>query len=424
MSPLVDVETHLGRILDTARGVVAAQPERTLERVPLGEARGRVLAADVEALAPVPPFTNSSMDGFAVRAADLADLPDDDLSLPVDGDVAAGAVGAPLAPGTAQRIMTGAPIPEGADAVVPVEATDHSPGPGPAPARVRLYERPVAGVYLRHRGEDVAVGDQVLTAGTLLGPAQVAAAASVGHSSLTVARRPRVLVVTTGDELVAPGEIPGEGHIPDSNSLLLAGLVAEAGGTTVHGRSRDDVDAFLATLDASLPEVDLVVTAGGVSAGAHEVVRQSLETRGIDFLGVAMQPGKPQGFGTVADSTGRRVPVVALPGNPVSVFVTFHVLVRPLLAVLTGADPDRRTFEVVAGRDWPTPPGRRQYAPVVLSRGEDGEILAEPPHPQGAKSHFAATLALADALAIVPAEVDGVRTGDRLEAFGVRGWGA
>ncbi|MGC5615395.1 gephyrin-like molybdotransferase Glp [Georgenia sp. Z1491] len=423
MSRLVDVETHLGRILAAARDVVAAEPERTVERVPLGAARGRVLAADVEARADVPPFTNSAMDGFAVRAADLAGLPDDAIELPVCGDVAAGAVPEPLASGTAQRIMTGAPLPDGADAIIPVEDTDHSPGPGPAPARVRIARRAEPGACVRYRGEDVAVGDTVLTAGTVLGPAQVAAAASVGHGSLTVARMPRVLVVTTGDELVEPGDAAAVGLIPDSNSTLLAGLVAEAGGTPVHGRSRDDVDAFRARLDESLPEVDLVVTAGGVSAGAHEVVRQSLEGRGVEFLGVAMQPGKPQGFGTLDDGTGRRVPVVALPGNPVSVFVAFHVLVRPLLAVLTGADPDRPTFEVVAGRDWPTPPGRRQYAPVVVRR-EDGALVAEPPHASGAKSHFAATLGLADALAIVPADADRVAAGDRLEAFGVRGWGA
>lgn len=416
---LVDVETHLARVLATGREVVEAEPERTVERVPLAAALGRVLAVDVTALAPVPPFTNSSMDGFAVRAADLEGTDE----LPVTGDVAAGATGAPLTPGTAQRIMTGAPLPDGADAVVPVERTDHSPGPGDAPARVRFTERPTPGANVRRTGEDVTIGDVVLVAGTRLGPAQVAAAGSVGHGGLTVARRPRVLVVTTGDELVEPGDHAGEGQIPDSNSVLLQALVAEAGGDAVLTRANDDVAAFRDALDASLPEVDLVVTAGGASAGAHEVVRQALDGNGVDFVGVAMQPGKPQGFGTVEDAGGRHVPVVALPGNPVSVFVTFHVVVVPLLAVLSGADPERTTFPVVAGRDWPTPAGRRQYAPVAVRR--EGDLLVvEPPHPHGARSHFAATLARADALAVVPADIDGVTAGDRLEAFGVRGWDA
>lgn len=415
---LVDVEAHLGRVLATAREIVDAAPERTVERLPLVAALGRVLAADVAALAPVPPFTNSSMDGFAVRAQDLEATDE----LPVSGDVAAGAVGGPLAPGTAQRIMTGAPLPPGADSVVPVEHTDHAPGPGDAPRRVRIDRRPTRGANVRHLGEDVAVGDPVLTAGTRLGPAQIAAAGSVGHGSLTVARRPRVLVVTTGDELVEPGSDVGEGQIPDSNSALLQALVTEAGGEPVIARTRDDVAAFRETLDGALGEIDAVVTAGGASAGAHEVVRQTLEGGGVDFVGVAMQPGKPQGFGTLADATGRRVPVVALPGNPVSVFVTFHVVAAPLLAVLTGTDPEHETFPVVAGRDWPTPPGRRQYAPVTLRR-EGATLVVEPPHPHGAKSHFAATLARADALAIVPADVDGVTAGDHLEAFGVRGWG-
>jgi molybdopterin molybdotransferase len=423
------VESHLARILATGE-LLAAAGRRPDETVGLADALDRVLAADLAALAPVPPFTNSAMDGFAVRAADLA--PDDGspVTLPVTGDVAAGREPDPLAPGAAQRIMTGAPLPEGADAIVPVEDTDHSPGPGPAPERVRIDRRARPGAGVRAAGDGVAVGDPVLRAGDRLGAAHLAAAASVGHSQLVVRPRPRVLTVSTGDELVAGGEHPTGANVPDSNSVLLGALVTKAGGEATHVRCRDDVGAFRRLLEQHLDDMDLVITAGGVSAGAFEVVRQALEGTGVTFGPVTMQPGKPQGFGTLRAPDGHEVAVASLPGNPVSVFVSFHVLVAPLLAQLAGTRIETRTFEVRVRRGWSSPPGRTQFAPVVVSRDEvagdglvgglgagfGGRLVAEPAHPHGAKSHFAASLARANALAIVPAESTEARVGDRLEA--------
>ena len=425
----VSVDDHLARILATGARLAAAEG-RPAEQVGLPEALSRVLAEEVTARASIPPFTNSAMDGFAVRAADLAPDGGTTTVLPVTGDVAAGSVPDPLAPGTAQRIMTGAPMPDGADAVVPVEDTDHSPGPGPAPTHVRIDRRPEAGAFIREAGEDVAPGNLVLAAGVRLGAAHLAAAASVGHASLPVRPRPRVLTISTGDELVDGGERPSGASIPDSNSVLLGALVTAAGGEVTPARCRDDVGAFRRLLEDHLDGVDLVITAGGVSAGAFEVVRQALEGTGVQFGPVTMQPGKPQGFGTLRAPGGREVAVACVPGNPVSVFVSFHVFVAPLIAQLAGTGIETRTFEVTVARGWDSPPGRTQFAPVVVSREEvaggglvgdlgagfGGRLVAEPAHPHGAKSHFAASLARANALAIVPAERTRAEVGDRLEA--------
>ncbi|WP_425709556.1 gephyrin-like molybdotransferase Glp [Georgenia sp. Z1491] len=402
----------LGRAYLDARGAV--EPEETL----LADAPGRILAGAVPAAVAVPPFTASAMDGFAVRACDIDLLPDDALELPVAGDLPAGAAPRALPPGAALRIMTGAALPAGADAVVPVELTDHRPGPGPAPARVRLTERPSVGAHVRVAGEDARVGDVVLTAGERVSPAHVAAAAAVGRATVPVVPRPRVLVVATGDELSPPGTVPAPGRVPDSGGPMLAALVAQAGAVPVLERCADDVGALRATLARAGTDADLVLTSGGMSQGAYEVVREALGQR-LTLHEVAMQPGRPQGAGALDDD--RCVPVLALPGNPVSTFVSFYVIVRPLLALLSGADPAAagRTVPVVAGRAWRTRAGRRQYAPVALRRVGD-ELVAEPPHPLGAGSHLVASLARAEALAVVPEEADRVQPGDRLEALLVR----
>lgn len=403
------VDDQIARLLELA----APLPP---EQIPSPAGSGRVLAADLAALLPVPPFTNSAMDGFALAAADLAGR-DDDLVLPVDGDTPAGAPPAVLTPGTAHRIMTGAPLPAGADSIVPVEHTDQEPGPADLPASIRIRTRPGPGRHVRRAGEDLAPGDPVLRAGTRLGPAHLAAAISVGHPTLTVHRRPRVAIITTGDELVdaAPELAPGD--IPDSNGPLLAALAFETGAEIVGGRRADDSpEAFETALRQVLPDADLVLTSGGVSAGAFEVVRQALGAGGVEFVGLAMQPGKPQGWGTLDDGTGRAVPLLALPGNPVSSFVSFHVLARPLLAALAGTDPqdERATVPAVAGHGWTAPPGRQQYAPVALERDGD-RLIARQPHRLGAGSHLIGSLHLADGLAVVPAEVAEVAAGDALE---------
>lgn len=416
MSRLRSVDDQIARMV----AVVEPLP---IDVVPVEQGLGRVLAADVTAVLPVPPFDNSAMDGFALRFADLASLPDDGLVLPVSGDVPAGAAALALEPGTAQRVMTGAPVPAGADTVVPVEQTDQPAGPTRLPTTIRLTERPMEGRHIRREGEDVQPGSEVLTAGTRLGPAHLAAAISTGHGELAVHRRPRVAVISTGDELVPPGAVLGPGQIPDSNGPQLASLAQEWGAVVTRvGRVADAPKAFDAVLRAALDEADLVITTGGVSVGAFEVVRQWLEGpdngEGVEFTRLAMQPGKPQGFGRLADSGGRLVPLLALPGNPVSSFVSFHVLVRPVLAVLAGLDPqaERRTVPVRVVHGWSSPAGKHQYIPLVVTRGEAG-LQASAAHRLGSGSHLIASLHLANCLGDVPPDVADVVPGDVVEVI-------
>lgn len=414
---MIEVEEHLTAVVALATPVPA-------EEIPISAAGGRVLAEDLVARLAVPPFDNSAMDGFAVRAADLtltspepgstmtSPEPVEGIELEVVGDIPAGAAELPpVGPGQAVRIMTGAPLPAGADAVVPVEATDQPLGDVPLPATVRVIEPVSAGRHIRRAGEDVAPGDPVLSAGQVMTPAAVSAAISVGHGSVLVRRRPRVAVLSTGTELVAPGTSPGIGQIPDSNSALLAGLAERFGAEVVLARAvSDEPDEFRRAL-VEAGGADAVVTSGGVSVGAFEVVRQVTEGQ-VDFVTVAMQPGKPQGRGMVRVGDGRQVPMLALPGNPVSVFVSAWVFLRPLVARLAGTDAPWRSLRVAVAQGWRTPPGRRQYAPVVF---ESGAVRST--HRLGSGSHLVASLPAAQGLAVVPAEVDEVAAGDELEVF-------
>lgn len=395
------VEEHLTAVL------ALAEPLDPVE-VPVAPDPATTLAADVVAKFPVPPFDNSAMDGFAVRSDDVAAVP---CTLQVVADVPAGsATDVVLAPGQAIRIMTGSPMPAGADAVVPVEDTDQSAGDVPLPQSVEVRASVRQGRHVRRAGEDVVVGDVVLAAGARTTATAAAAAASAGHGQWHTRPRPRVLVVATGTELVAPGEPLAPGQIPDSNGLLLSGLVEEFGGVVAGAlRVGDDPDAFREAL-TGVGQVDVVVTSGGVSEGAFEVVRQVTEGT-LDFVKVAMQPGKPQGLG-LWEVDGARVPFLALPGNPVSVFVSAHLFLRPLLVKLSGRPTSTRTerFTVVDG--WSTPPNRRQYVPVMFAG--DGIRRA---HKLGSGSHAVASLHLAEALAVVPAEIDRVAPGDILEVI-------
>jgi molybdopterin molybdotransferase len=395
---MITVEQHLAAVL------ALATPPRPARSLPLTDCLGLVLARDVASLLAVPPFTNSAMDGYAVRAADIAAAP---VTLAVGGDIPAGpAAGLRLEPGTALRIMTGGALPEGADTVVPVELTDQPRGASPLPARVRITQAVPLGRHVRLAGDDVAVGARVLAAGAVVTPAALACAASTGHAALWVRPAPRVLVVATGAELVEPGVPPGPGQIPDSNSLLLAGLVRRCGAEIVRMvRVGDEVDELAAVL-ADLAGIDLVLTTGGVSVGAFDVLRLLPE---LGFAEVAMQPGKPQGLGLLGG-----VPLLAFPGNPVSVFVSFLLFARPLLAVLAGGSPRSRLRRVVAGAPWPSPPGRRQYLPARL----EGEV-ATPVHRLGSGSHLIASLPLADALVLVGEDITEVRVGDPLDAMEV-----
>ncbi|MFB9906053.1 molybdopterin molybdotransferase MoeA [Allokutzneria oryzae] len=337
------------------RAAVAALIARTqVESRPLTDCLGLVLAEDLRAAISLPPFDNSAMDGYAVLAADIATASEDaPVVLPVAEDVPAGRTDSPaLVPGTAHRIMTGAPVPPGADAVVQVELTDGGV------ERVAVRQAREAGAHIRRAGEDVRAGATVLTAGTRLGAPELGLAAAVGAGELPVHRKPSVLVLSTGSELVEPGKPLRHGQIYESNGVMLAAAVEQAGCSARLLRFvPDDVEQFHAALAPHLSTVDLVLTSGGVSAGAYEVVKDAFSGRGVDFVKVAMQPGMPQGAGTYEGT-----PVITLPGNPVSSLVSFEVFVRPALRAAAGdADPGRPTRRARLTEPLRSALGKRQY---------------------------------------------------------------
>ncbi|MGY1602711.1 molybdopterin molybdotransferase MoeA [Geodermatophilus sp. SYSU D00815] len=393
------------RTVEEHQAVVAALltplPE---EDVDLAAAHGRVLARDVPAAVGLPGFDNSAMDGYAARSAELRELP---ARLPVADDIPAGRTDVrPLAPGTVQRIMTGAPLPAGADVVVPVELTDRGTDV------VEIREAPARGTHLRTAGEDIAAGAVALAAGTPLGAAQLGLAAAVGVTTLPVRRRPRVLVLSTGSELVEPGRPLLPGQIYESNSRLLVAAVEDAGGAArrLHFVP-DDVDQFLAALRAELDGADLLLTSGGVSAGAYEVVKDALAGLGtVEFVKVAMQPGGPQGAGTVDG-----VPIVTLPGNPVSSFVSFEVFVRPALRRALGhALPDRLRAPARLTAPLRSPEGKRQFLRGRYDAGRVSQV-------GGPGSHLVAHLARANCLVVVPEDVTELPEGAEVDVVLIEG---
>ena len=397
------------------------------------ECLGRRLATDLHSLIPLPPFTNSAMDGFALRREDLAG--EGPWSLPVVADIPAGDTREHrLEAGHAMRIMTGAPLPQGADTVVKVEHTDHAAGVAQAPASVEIRVAPKLGANVRVKGEALEAGSPVLEAGRLLDGTALAAAISVGHGPLAVLPRPRVLVVTTGTELRRAGEALERGQIPDSNGILLRGLVEDAGGRVVANlRTGDTPEELRRALDEA-PDADLVITAGGISAGAYEVVRLTLGTD-AGFHHVAQQPGGPQGVGaTPVGPRGRETPVICLPGNPVSVFTTFHMYVAGALAVMSGLVRPERGATVpsaVMARarvGWESPKGKTQFIPVRFvdeagagSGDEAGVRWVEPVHPLGSKSHLVASLAHAQGIGVVAPEFGEVVAGQELAVVALVG---
>ncbi len=381
----------------------------------LDAAHGLVLAEDIHSATATPPFDNSAMDGYAVRRADLIGASTrNPITLQVVADLAAGTSENPtLDPGQAARIMTGAPLPDGADAVVPIEDTDHG---GLYFATVLREPEPAA--HIRRAGEDARAGDTVLTAGSVLWPTRLAAAASAGRSSLLAQPAPRVAVISTGSELITPGEVPRRGQIPDSNSYLLAAAVAEAGGVPIRiGAVPDDENTLRDLITTLADTVDAIVLSGGVSVGAYDVVKAVLAPLPtMSFGPVKMQPGKPQGFGRWSpDEEGNPGPVIfALPGNPVSAFVSFEVFVRPALRRLAGHTEFLRPMVTAsAAQGWNSPQGRAQYMPVTIE-GTGSGTLVRPAAAGGSGSHLVAGLGQATGLALVPEDVTRVDEGDVL----------
>ena len=385
-------------------GLINPRPPVSL---PLADALGLVLAADVVAPLPLPGFDNSAMDGYAVLATDVAPAGENTpVRLPVAEDIPAGRTDIPtLAAGTAHRIMTGAPLPAGATAVVPVEATDG------ATDTVTIRSASREGQHIRRAGEDVTAGTTVLRAGQVVTPAALGLAAALGLGELTVVPRQRVLVVSTGTELVGPGVPLQPGQIYESNGVMLAAAVRDAGADVAASpMTGDDVDAFRETLRGHAADADLILTTGGVSAGAYEVVKDALGGSGdVEFVKVAMQPGMPQGAGRLDG-----VPVVTLPGNPVSALVSFEVFVRPALRAAMGRpDAERPRRDAVLTEDLTSPRGKRQFRRGVL----DGDAVTSYGPPA---SHHLRWLASANCLLELGEDVDSVNAGTRVQVWDLR----
>lgn len=353
-APLIALDDAVARLL------AEAAPLQDVEQVSTFEADGRVLAQDLVAGLTVPPRDNSAMDGYAVRLADCTG----DAVLPVAQRIPAGSVGQPLAAGTAARIFTGAQVPEGADAVVMQEDTEAIAGDGLGQVRIRPVPRP--GQNIRRAGEDVKAGATVLARGERLTPQALGLAASIGFAKLPVVRRPRVALLSTGDELVMPGDVPPEqmppGAIYNSNRFFMRGLLHRLGCEVQDlGLVPDRLDATIDALRAAAARNDLIITTGGVSVGEEDYVRAAVQALGtLDLWLVAMKPGKPFAYGRIGDTH-----IAGLPGNPVSSFMTFLLLVRPFLLALQGAS--RTAPQAVSMRadfDWPRADKRREFLRV------------------------------------------------------------
>ncbi|MFS0900906.1 gephyrin-like molybdotransferase Glp [Mycolicibacterium litorale] len=394
------------RTVEEHQRVVAGLIERRPPvRLPISETLGLTLAEDIVAPLSLPGFDNSAMDGYAVMAEDAAGAREDrPVLLPVVEDIPAGRTDPlVLQPGTAHRIMTGAPLPRGATAVVPVEATNAATDT----VAIRAAARP--GQHVRTAGEDVTAGTTVLRSGVALTPAALGLAAALGLGELSVIPRHRVLVMSTGTELVAPGMPLQPGQIYESNAVMLAAAIREAGGEVVASpMTGDDVDAFRDTLGRYAGEADLVITTGGVSAGAYEVVKDALGAGGVEFTKVAMQPGMPQGAGRVGGT-----PVVTLPGNPVSALVSFEVFLRvPLRAAMGVVQPERPRRNAVLTEDLTSPRGKRQFRRGVFDPGT-GEVTSYGPP----ASHHLRWLASANCLLEIPEDVSELPAGSRVDIW-------
>ena len=439
MNELLPVEEARGHVLAAIPAALAA------ETVALADSLGRVLSADVAATSDLPPWDNSAMDGYAIRAADVSGATESaPAQLRVTGEVAAGsAATSPVVQGTAMRIATGAPLPPGADAVVAGEQTtpvaaDGSSGPrgreatGPLPARIHVHEatQPVRNVRLR--ASDLQAGRRILSAGRAIGPAELAIIAAGGVARIAVHRRPRVAVLSTGDELRRVGSDLGAAGIPDSNGPALVALCAAAGAEVRHlGIAPDRLEPTLELLRSAIADADVVIVSGGVSVGPYDVVKRAFAEVGtVDLWRAAIQPGKPFVFGIAprgGGSAGSPVLLFGLPGNPVSVFVTFEVFVRPALRRLAGRAPDallRPVDEAVLEEAVTKSMGRRAFLRVASLRDpatgtplRDAVGRVRVALAGGQESHQLSALAAADCLAVVPESVAGLAAGAAVELW-------
>jgi len=361
-SPLKPLDEALAELL------AAAQPKLGSEDVSTFEADGRVLAQDLVSALQVPPRDNSSMDGYAVRRSDLLAGA---MDLPVSQRIAAGALSLPLTAGSVARIFTGAQVPEGADAIVMQEEAEVLPG---EPAQVRFKAAPAAGQWIRRAGEDVTLGAVVLASGARLHPASLGLAASVGFATLPVVRRPRVALFSTGDELVMPGEVAPQdmpaGAIYNSNRFFLRALLQRLGCEVSDlGIVPDRLDATVAALRQASESHDLILTSGGVSVGEEDHIKPAVQSLGeLRLWQLAIKPGKPFAYGRIGAAH-----FMGLPGNPVSSFATFLLLVRPFLLALQGASPKMpQPVQLPAHFDWPRADKRREF--LRVRRNAEGGV--------------------------------------------------
>lgn len=409
---------------ETLRLILAEITTLPAEEVALSDSLGRILAIDISAATPLPPFANSSMDGFAVRAADTgAATPDHPVTLPVSLDIAAGdAPMATLPPGTAARIMTGAPLPPGADAVVPLEATDAHWAAGDSarpPETIRIHQPARPGDCIRPAGEDIQAGQIVLRAGAEIDPPAIGVLAALGWPRVPVIRQPRVTILSSGDELIGVEEPLAPGKVRDSNSYVLEALVRQHGGLPQRIPVARDIlaDVRRRLQEALAWQPDLLISSAGVSVGAHDMVRTALDELGkIRLWRINLRPGKPLAYGRLAD-----VPFFGLPGNPVSVQITFDVIVRPALLKMAGRPDVVPMAQAILEEDIAAD-GRLTYFRVRLRRGPDGQLYASSTGTQSSSAML--SMVLADGLLIIPAGVHSARAGEQFPVRLLRtpGW--
>ncbi|MFT4044279.1 MAG: molybdopterin molybdotransferase MoeA [Gordonia sp. (in: high G+C Gram-positive bacteria)] len=393
-------------------------PETAL--TPVRDALNLVIAADTPAPISMPSFDNSAMDGYAVRAADIADAAEQQpVHLPIVADIPAGRTDAVThVGGTAARIMTGAPVPAGADTIVPVELTDGGFADVLTPdATVGIRSAVAAGKHIRTAGGDIEHGEVAIAAGTVIRAPQIGLLAALGIVDIAVFRPLRVAILSTGSELVAPGNPLRHGQIYESNGPMLTAAAIEAGAVAEHVHFvPDNTVDFRSRLDEVSSNADLIITSGGVSAGAYEVVKEALRATGtVEFVKVAMQPGMPQGSGHYRAPDGRAVPIITLPGNPVSALVSFEIFIRPPLRAAMGLSAHRPRRVARLTEEIHSPKAKRQFLRGVLSAESDGGWQVKPIGPPA--SHHLRYLAAANALIDVPVGVTELTAGTKVEVI-------